>query len=128
NKALFDKAYPTMSDVAKGVFDKIGPGLQNAMNEGIRNNPSLQGNNDEFKAFAYESHFPVYKNSGVGKLKGNDLIKMASIPKMKDTFGSKEGVSLIFKLVLKVIGSEIPRTPDFRDPQKNPGLRRPGEY
>src|SRR5690554_1770839 len=43
NKVLFDEAYPTMSDVAKAVFDKIGPGLQKAMNDGIRNKPSLQG-------------------------------------------------------------------------------------
>lgn len=117
-----------MSSIVKEVFDKIGVGLQIAMNQGINDNPSLQGNNDMFKAFAYESHFPVYKNSGVGKLGGNDLVKMAALPKLNDTFGSREGWSLIIKLVFKVIGSERPRNPQLWDPQKNPGLKRPGEF
>ena len=67
-----------MSDVGKEVFDNIGPGLQNAMNEGIENNPSLQGNNEKFKDFAYSSHFLVYKYSGIGKLGGNDLLRMVT--------------------------------------------------
>jgi hypothetical protein len=127
NKALFDKTYPTMSDVGKEVFDKIGPGLQNAMNEGIRNNPSLQRNNQEFKDFAYNSHFPVYKESGIGKLGGDDLLRMISVPKWRDTFGSPEGRSLIKKL-FPVLFSERPRNPNLWDPQKNPGLKRPGEF
>lgn len=126
NKALFDKVYPDMSDVGKEVFNKIGPGLQNAMNEGIRNNPSLQGSNQEFKDFAYKSHFPVYKKSGIGRLGGDDLLRMISAPKWRDTFGSPEGRSLIKKL-FPVLFSERPKNPDLWDPQKNPGLMQPGE-
>lgn len=46
------------------------------MNIGILSNPSIQSNNEAFKEFTYESHFPVYKKSGVGKLDYLDLIKM----------------------------------------------------
>ena len=133
NKALFDKTYPSMSDVGKEVFDKIGKGLQEAMNKGIQesvlnpNTRGLQGDNQAFKEFAYETHFPVYKESGIGKLGGDDLLRMISVPKLRDIFGSPEGRSLIKKL-FPVLFSERPRNPDLWDPQKNPGLKRPGEF
>jgi len=127
NKVLFDKTYPSMSYVGKEVFDKIGPGLQNAMNEGIRNNPSIQGDNQVFKKFAYDSHFPVYKESGIGKLGGTDLIRMVMTPKLSDTFGSPEGLSLI-KNLLPILFSERPRNPDLWDYEKNPGLLKPWEF
>lgn len=126
NKVRFDKTRPTMTKVGKEVFDKIGFGLQNTMNDGIRDNPSLQSDNTVFKSFAYNTHLPVYKKSGIGKLKGDDLLRMIRTPKWGDTFGSPEGRSLILKLFPHLFqGPSYPK--GYWNPQKNPGILKAWE-
>lgn len=108
-------------------LDETAVALQEMMNDGIRLNKSIQGDNEAFQKFAYGTHVPAYSNSGkIGLLKGNDLWHIMWTPDIKDSFLSPEGRSQIKGMFPHILKSA--RNPDLWDPQKNPGLKRPGEF
>ncbi len=122
-----------LTGLGKEWLDETAVTLQKLMNEGIKqsvlspNTRGLQGDNEAFHDFAYKTHVPAYSNSGkIGLLKGNDLWHIMWTPDIKDSFLSPEGRSQIKGMFPHILKS--PRSPDLWDTQRNPGLRRPGEF
>ena len=124
------KFNPELSSIAKKWIDNTSIKLQELMNQKIRENHNIQGNNEQFHKMAYEIHLDAYLDHGYfDKLSGRELVLILDIVEYKDLI-SPEGRKLILELAPHAVDKfitigfnpffPIPIVPrfDFLIPQK----------
>ena len=118
---------PKLSPLGKEWSDETAVELQVLMNKGIKDNKKLQGDNDDFRSFAYATHVPAYTNSGkIGKLKLLDLGHISMPPDFSDSVFSSDGRSQMIQMFPHILkGSYYPD--GYWNPQVNPGIFKPWE-
>jgi hypothetical protein len=89
---------PRLSPAGQAWFDKTKHGLQYAIEQKRLEDPegfdALERDPKAFHRFAYDTHGPVYLNSGIRKLPLRDLMRVARTPDLKDVI-NRDGLRLV---------------------------------
>ncbi|BFP40820.1 hypothetical protein FGF1_16650 [Flavobacteriaceae bacterium GF1] len=91
-----------LSETGKEWLDQTSIELQVLMEEALRENPSIELNNETFQKFAFESHVPAYsKGDKLFNLGMSDKLRIMVTPNFSDSFGSGLGRAQIGKILNK---------------------------
>lgn len=116
---------PRLTPEGQAWFDKTKHGLQAAIEQKRVEDPegfdALERNPSAFHRFAYDSHGPVYLNSGIRQLSLKDLSRVARTPDIKDVV-NRDGLRLVGQIMnpFKKVAAVPETAPESEQPQQPP--------
>ncbi|MCC6559267.1 MAG: DUF4150 domain-containing protein [Polyangiaceae bacterium] len=75
---------PKLSDGGKAWLDRARCLLQEYMEDGLMEDPSIEGDSDKFREFAFETHPDAYVDAGLHEISAEDKLEVALTPDMKE--------------------------------------------
>jgi RHS repeat-associated protein len=83
-KRFSEQLRPQLSSAGQEWLDRALLELQNAIEQKLEIDPSIETKNGLFKEFAFNSHVEAYENAGLFNLPIRDLILIGTTPDIKD--------------------------------------------